>query len=367
MVSLQDELAALDSLDDTSSLYDLDAPTSEALMTTTSPDRPTAGRSLASEMSHGSLLDSAGCSQSHRQCTRQTNLLRLRTSLDTLKQHKRDTHSPNTLRQLLAEPSDYDGADYGDPADDSEPEETFPVLDAAIHSLQGFCTFDETASDADVVDRFTNALSELRPQSAVETVASRCIAAHESLAAAMPRKINALRDLAMQVAAGYLSVESVQDSQGEAVLLDQRLLREALNALDEVSRGLSRADRPTTSDSHVSHGSHGQGYGENAADKLNQLQTDTNALLLDLASLSDALSMLRQTSLSASRKLRTVRDQIEVMQQEQRMAEQSRLLLERDGWHAGAAQRIVARQCREICGGFEGTWQRLRGRLAASV
>jgi chromosome segregation ATPase len=98
---------------------------------------------------------------------------------------------------------------------------------------------------------------------------------------------------------------------------------------------------------------------------LGQLYVKTAQLLQDLASLSDALNMLRQTALDVSRKLRTVKDHVEAMQREYSQAERSRMMLESNQWHSGIAERMVARQCRDICGGFEGTFERLRGRLVA--
>lgn len=73
--------------------------------------------------------------------------------------------------------------------------------------------------------------------------------------------------------------------------------------------------------------------------------------------------MSRQTTTTASRRLRSARELVAEMRREVEAAEEGERWLRRGNWSEKLQRRECASQCAGVVGGFEEACGRLRGRL----
>jgi len=96
---------------------------------------------------------------------------------------------------------------------------------------------------------------------------------------------------------------------------------------------------------------------------LRSLSNQTSDVVSNLSTLSDTLYMVRQTSTSASRRLRATKDIVETLRKELDEAEEGRQWLDHGKWDERLKQREAATVCRDVVGGFEKVCESWRNRL----
>jgi hypothetical protein len=104
-----------------------------------------------------------------------------------------------------------------------------------------------------------------------------------------------------------------------------------------------------------------------AFNALTQLHSLTADLVQTLNYLSDTLHMSRQTTTTATRRLKSARELVAEMRKEETEREEGELWLKRGNW----SERLGARECAGVCGdvvgGFEQVCNDWRARLVAQA
>jgi hypothetical protein len=93
----------------------------------------------------------------------------------------------------------------------------------------------------------------------------------------------------------------------------------------------------------------------------------TNDLVGTLNYLSDTLHMSRQTTNTATRRLRSARELVAEMRREEELKEEGQRWLARGNWSERLRRRECANVCGEVVGGFEEVCNGWRARLLANV
>lgn len=100
---------------------------------------------------------------------------------------------------------------------------------------------------------------------------------------------------------------------------------------------------------------------------LTQLHSLTTDLIQTLNYLSDTLHMSRQTTTTATRRLKSARELVAEMRKEEEEREEGERWLKRGNW----SERLGARECAGVCGdvvgGFEEVCNGWRARLVAQA
>lgn len=99
--------------------------------------------------------------------------------------------------------------------------------------------------------------------------------------------------------------------------------------------------------------------------ELGSLRALTISLVTQLAFLSDSLHMARQSSITASRKLRVAREACADWKHELEAIEKARRWIEDGDWDARCRKREAAGVCAEVTGGFEDVCRGFEERLKA--
>jgi hypothetical protein len=104
-----------------------------------------------------------------------------------------------------------------------------------------------------------------------------------------------------------------------------------------------------------------------AFNSLSQLHGLTADLVQTLNYLSDTLHMSRQTTTTATRRLRSARELVAEMKREEEERQEGELWLQKGNW----SERLGARECAGVCGdvvgGFEEVCNDWRARLLAQA
>ena len=105
----------------------------------------------------------------------------------------------------------------------------------------------------------------------------------------------------------------------------------------------------------------------NALSSLASLHSITSDLVHTLSYVSDTLHMSRQTTTTATRRLRSAKELVAEMKQEEELREEGERWLARGNW----GERLRDRECAQVCGdvvtGFEEVCNRWRERLVAQA
>ena len=104
-----------------------------------------------------------------------------------------------------------------------------------------------------------------------------------------------------------------------------------------------------------------------AFNSLTALHTVTSDLVQTLNYLSNTLHMSRQTTTTAARRLRTVKEMVEEMKGEEELKGEGERWLTRGNWGERLQKRECAGVCREVVGGFEEVCNGWRARLLAQA
>lgn len=105
----------------------------------------------------------------------------------------------------------------------------------------------------------------------------------------------------------------------------------------------------------------------NAYNSLTALHTLTSDLIQTLNYLSDTLHMSRQTTTIATRRLKSARELVAEMREEEELREEGERWLARGNWGERLKKRECAHVCREVVGGFEEVCNGWRARLLAQA
>ncbi|KAI1423715.1 hypothetical protein F5Y12DRAFT_511016 [Xylaria sp. FL1777] len=232
----------------------------------------------------------------------------------------------------------YDGSEYGSESDLDSPGMP-PSLVAKMDAVESLARrgTETTGSPADgVFKRVTDGLRDLGSQSGVEGSTTRLITAHSALATHLTHQTRQLHNLTFPLLSPLVAPPDP----------------ETIDALLPILAGVSNdMPRPATS----------------AFDSLAALHSVTSDLVQTLNYLSDTLHMSRQTTTTATRRLRTAKEMVSEMRREEELKEEGERWLTRGNWGERLQNRECAGVCRDVVGGFEEVCNSWRARLLAQA
>lgn len=234
--------------------------------------------------------------------------------------------------------SAYDGTEYGSDSDLDSPGMSASLvakLDAVDSLVRRGTESNGSAADG-AVKRVIEGLRDLGSQAGVEGGASRLITAHSALATHMAHQTRQIHNLTFPILSPLVPPP------------DPDTIDELLPLLVDLSDAL-----PTPSTS--------------AYTSLAALHTITNDLVQTLNYLSDTLHMSRQTTTTATRRLKSARELVADLKKEEELREEGELWLSRGNWGERLQRRECAHVCGEVVGGFEEVCNNWRARLLASA
>ncbi|KAK8111806.1 uncharacterized protein PG998_008263 [Apiospora kogelbergensis] len=258
-----------------------------------------------------------------------------------LPHHKKNHMSltlPNNPRGHRRQGSIYDGSEYGSDSDLESPGMP-PSLVARIDAVDSLARrgTESTGGPADgVFKRVTEGLRDLGSQSGVEGSTTRLITAHSALATHLAHQTRQLHNLTFPLLSPLVMPP------------DAETIDELLPVLSSLSDDMPR---PTTS----------------AYNSLTALHSVTSDLVQTLNYLSDTLQMSRQTTTTATRRLRTAKEMVAEMKREEELKEEGEAWLSRGNWGERLQNRECAGVCRDVVGGFEEVCNSWRARLLAQA
>ncbi|KAI1469983.1 uncharacterized protein F4812DRAFT_308957 [Daldinia caldariorum] len=234
--------------------------------------------------------------------------------------------------------SAYDGSEYGSESDLESPGMP-PSLVArmdAVESLARRGTENNGSPSDGVFRRLTDGLRDLGSQSGVEGSTTRLITAHSALATHLAHQTRQIHNLTFPLLSPLVQPP------------DPETIDSLLPLLTSVSEEMPR---PATS----------------ALNSLSALHSVTSDLVQTLNYLSDTLHMSRQTTTTATRRLRTAKEMVAEMKREEELKEEGERWLTKGNWGERLQKRECAIVCREVVGGFEEVCDGWRARLLAQA
>ncbi|KAF2666018.1 hypothetical protein BT63DRAFT_458380 [Microthyrium microscopicum] len=234
--------------------------------------------------------------------------------------------------------SEYDGSEYGSESDFEEAQLMSASLEArlaAIESLARRGTGDVVGQES-VIGRATTQLQDLGAQAGIESGSTRLNTSYIAISTHLTHQTR----LFQQLTATLLSPL--------APSLPPDIIDEIIPAID-TTLALLPSLTPNAA----------------ASAGLHALSDSTTALVDALSAIADSLHMMRQTSGSATRRLRAVRDALREWRLEDGVREEGVRWIEQGNWDGRLKERECARVCREVLGGFEETCDLWRQRLLA--
>jgi hypothetical protein len=234
--------------------------------------------------------------------------------------------------------SAYDGSEYGSESDldaSGVPPSLVAKIDA-IESLARRGTESYGGPDDDVVKRVTTGLRDLGSQSSVEGSASRLITAHSALATHLAHQTRQLHSLTFPLLSPMAPAPD-----GDAI---DDLVPLLISLSDDMPR-------PSTA----------------AFESLAALHSLTSDLVQTLNYLSDTLQMSRQTTVTATRRLKNAKELVAEVRRDDELREEGERWLTRGNWSERLQKRECAGVCGEVIGGFEEVCNSWRERLLAQA
>ncbi|KAI8151977.1 hypothetical protein K4K49_011043 [Colletotrichum sp. SAR 10_70] len=230
--------------------------------------------------------------------------------------------------------SEYDGSEYGSESDLDSPG-MLPSLVAKIDAVESLArrgTESNGGPTDGVFSRVTESLRDLGSQAGVEGSATRLITAHSALTTHLTHQTRQLHNLTFPLLSPLVPPP------------DSETVDDLLPLLLELSESMPR---PTTK----------------AYDSLTALHTLTSDLVQSLNYLSDTLHMSRQTTTTATRRLKSAKELVAEIRREEELCEEGERWLTRGNW----SERLRKRECAGVCGdvvsGFEEVCDGWRARL----
>ncbi|KAH7032801.1 uncharacterized protein B0I36DRAFT_100766 [Microdochium trichocladiopsis] len=242
------------------------------------------------------------------------------------------------VRAHRREASAYDGSEYGSETD-LDMAGMPPSLVAKIDAVETLARrgTDSLGNTADpVFKRVTDGLRDLGSQSSVEGNTTRLITAHSALSTHLTHQTRQIHNLTFPLLSPLVAPP------------DPETIDELLPLLASVADDMPR---PATA----------------ALSNLAALHTVTADLVQTLNYLSDTLHMSRQTTTTATRRLRTAKELVAEMKREEELREEGERWLTRGNWSDRLEKRECAGVCRDVVGGFEEVCNGWRARLMAQA
>ncbi|KAK7967806.1 uncharacterized protein PG986_002083 [Apiospora aurea] len=250
--------------------------------------------------------------------------------------HSSRRHAADGIRDSGVDGSIYDGSEYGSDSDLESPGMP-PSLVARIDAVDSLARRGTESSPADgVFQRVTEGLRDLGSQSGVEGSTTRLITAHSALATHLAHQTRQLHNLTFPLLSPLVLPP------------DAETIDELLPVLASLSDDMPR---PTTA----------------AYNSLTALHSVTSDLVQTLNYLSDTLQMSRQTTTTATRRLRSAKEMVAEMKREEELKEEGEAWLSRGNWGERLQNRECAGVCRDVVGGFEEVCNSWRARLLAQA
>ncbi|OAA64555.1 hypothetical protein SPI_03202 [Niveomyces insectorum RCEF 264] len=252
----------------------------------------------------------------------------------------------------------YDGSEYGSDSDLDSPGMP-PSLVAKIDAVESLARrgTEENGGPTDgVCRRLTEGLRDLGSQSGVEGGASRLITAHSALTTHLTHQTRQLHALAFPLFSPLAHLTGSLDGllagggdngsdEDDAKTAAEDPLMPMLTALAD------QMPRPSTA----------------AFQSLTALHGLTNDLVSTLSYLSDTLHMARQTTTTATRRLRSAKELVAEMRRDEELREEGERWLSRGNWDERLQRRECAHVCSDVVGGFEEVCNGWRARLLAQA
>ncbi|CAK7208226.1 hypothetical protein SCUCBS95973_000031 [Sporothrix curviconia] len=254
----------------------------------------------------------------------------------------------------------YDGSEYGSDSDLESPGMPTSLVAKidAVESLARRGTEDNGSTTDGVCKRLVEELRDLGSQSGVEGGASRLITAHSALTTHLTHQTRQLHALAFPLfspLAGSMPTPLVGIAltrNGAGSDDDNDDDEEAEDDLMPMLASLAdQMPRPSTA----------------ACQSLGALHGLTNDLVSTLNYLSDTLHMARQTTNTATRRLRSAKELVAELRRDEELREEGERWLARGNWNERLKQRECAHVCGDVVGGFEEVCNGWRARLLAQA
>ncbi|TGO57121.1 hypothetical protein BCON_0069g00150 [Botryotinia convoluta] len=235
-------------------------------------------------------------------------------------------------------PSEYDGSDYGGDSDLESP--AFgPALLARMDMVEGLARrgTENNGSQADgVVKRVIESLKDLGGQSGVEGNTTRLVTTHTALSTHLLHQTRLIQNLSHPLFSPLSAPPTPE------------FIDTLLPLLDTLSDSIPRPSSQSLS----------------SITSLHSLTTD---LIQTITYLSDTLHMSRQTTVQASRKLKSAKELVGEMRREEELREEGEKWVEQGDWERRLGERECAGVCRGVVGGFEQVCEDWRRRLVESA
>lgn len=232
--------------------------------------------------------------------------------------------------------SAYDGSEYGSESD-LETAGMPPSLVARMDAVESLARRGTDGGPADkVFHRVTEGLRDLGSQASVEGSTTRLITAHSALATHLAHQTRQLHNLTFPLLSPLVMPP------------DAETIDELLPLLVSLSDDMPR---PATA----------------AYNSLAALQTLTSDLVQTLNYLSDTLHMSRQTTTTATRRLKSAKDMVAEMKREEELREEGERWLTKGNWGERLEKRECADVCRDVVSGFEEMCNDWRAKLVAQA
>ncbi|PKS11631.1 hypothetical protein jhhlp_001782 [Lomentospora prolificans] len=234
--------------------------------------------------------------------------------------------------------SEYDGSEYGSESDLDSPGMPVSLVSkiSAVEALARRGTESTGGHTDGVFMRVTDALRDLGPQTGVESSATRLITAHSALTTHLTHQTRQLQSLAFPLLSPFVSPP------------DPETIDDLLPLLISLSEDMPR---PSTA----------------AYNSLTALHTLTSDLVHTLNYLSDTLHMSRQTTTTATRRLKSAKELVAEMRRDDELREEGEQWIQQGNWGQRLENRECATVCGEVVGGFEEVCNGWRARLQAQA
>ncbi|KAK3940707.1 hypothetical protein QBC46DRAFT_287612 [Diplogelasinospora grovesii] len=234
--------------------------------------------------------------------------------------------------------SEYDGSEYGSESDlesSGMPPRLVEMLDRVASLARRGAENNGSATDG-VFKRVTDGLQDLGSQAGVEGGATRLITAHSALTTHLSHQTRQLHNLVFPLLSPLVAPP------------DPEMIDTLLPMFDQLVECMPR---PST----------------NAFQSLAALHTISADLADTLNYLSDTLHMSRQTTTTATRRLRSAKELVAEMKKEDELREEGERWITRGNWEERLQKRECASVCGDVVGGFEEVCNGWRKRLLAQV
>ncbi|KAK3994766.1 hypothetical protein QBC44DRAFT_39765 [Cladorrhinum sp. PSN332] len=244
--------------------------------------------------------------------------------------------SPNGKRGHRRKASDYDGSEYGTDSDlesPGMPPRLVEKMDEVDSLVRRGTERTGSAIDGTFV-RVTEGLRDLGSQSGLEGCATRLITAHSALTTHLTHSTRQLHNLTFPLLSPLVAPP------------DPETIDNLLPMLIDLSDYMPR---PSTT----------------ALQSLSSLRSLTSDLVETLNYLSDTLHMSRQTTTTATRRLKSAKDLVQEMRRDEDLREEGERWIAKGNWSERLQRRECAHVCGDVVGGFEEVCNSWRAKLVA--